>query len=307
MKQRVLKISLLAVVFLMASATALFADGNNARKGAVNAFAKYYGQVIPSSLRSAQDALLYIDFENEDGKIPEALVNLGYTVTVATDWDDFSDKLNNGNYGLAVGFNQNLHWESWKPGLISALTTYIAGGGSVVFNDWTSDNDFAVLFQTSFTSNTNQTEMTLDSSIEENVPNPITLANTDWAVFSTGLEATGDGEVLATFANGDDAIVRGNSGRTIILGYLTDTPPVDNRQQLFENLFQAVAPVVPTSSIAINVTMVPNVTYDSGTQSAQDAINDAREEDEIEVYYNPIDVLLINKKLHIHYIFNSPM
>jgi len=104
MKQRVLKISLLAVVFLMASATALFADGNNARKGAVNAFAKYYGQVIPSSLRSAQDALLYIDFEHEDGKIPEALVNLGYTVTVATDWDDFSDKLNNGNHHWCVKF-----------------------------------------------------------------------------------------------------------------------------------------------------------------------------------------------------------
>jgi len=54
---------------------------------------------------------------------------------------------------------------------------------------------------------------------------------------------------------------------------------------------------------AINVTMDPPITYDS----VQEAIEDASEGDEIEIYnYNPEEALIINKELHIHYIFNRP-
>ena len=260
MKKTVLKISLVVVLFMVYAAT-LFANEKNGPQGSTNAFAKNYGQVIPSSVKGAQDALLFIDFEVQDGKIPEALVSLGYTVKVATDWYDFSSKLNSGSYGLAVGFNQNDPWGSWKPGLLSALTNYIAGGGAVVFNDWQSDNDFAILFQASFMGNENQTIMNLDPSIETNLPNPITLVKHSWTVFSTGLTTTGGAEVLATFANGDAAIVRGNVGKTIILGYLTDTPPAANRQQLFENLFEAVAPSVPLTNWALGFGLLLMLTF----------------------------------------------
>ncbi len=253
MKAQLLKISL-AVILCVVSATALFADGNNARQGSPNAFEKYYGQVLESSTRGALDALLYIDYELQDGKIPEALVSLGYTVTVATDWFDFSIKLNTGTYALAVAFNQQWPWTQFghKATVLSALTNFISSGGAVVFNDWKTDNDFAVLFETSFTFNNNQTMVNLDPSIAYNLPNPITLTNNGWSIFSTGLVPIGGGIPFATFGNGDAAIVKGNAGKTIILGYLTDAPPAAHRQQLFENLFEAVAPPPPPPPVPLS-------------------------------------------------------
>lgn len=254
MKRKVYAVTMIAVLLTSLSyANFSMAQVNNVQQWEPNVFEKYYGQTIESGVKGSQDALLYIDLELEDGKIPEALLNLGYSVTVATDWYDFADKLNTGDYGLAVGFNQNLNWGAWKAGLLSALENYIAGGGSVVFNDWRRDNDFALLFQTSFTSNTNQTIMHLNPSIEDGLPNPITLSNPGWTVFSTGLTATGDAQAVATFGNGDDAIVKGNAGRTIILGYLTDAPPAAHRQQLFENLFlEVTSPPPPPAAVPIS-------------------------------------------------------
>jgi len=255
--------TLILSVVLLFSASMLIAESTNAPQGATNAFEKYYGQVLESATRGDLDALLYIDYELQDGKIPEALLNLGYTVTVATDWYDFSDKLNTGNYGLAVAFNQNASWGAWKPDVLTALTNYIAGGGVVVFNDWTTNNDFAVLFEVSFTGNFNQTIMNLDPSIEYNVPNPITLSNAGWSIFSTGLVPIAGGIPLATFANGETALVRGNGGKTIILGYLTDAPPAAHRQQLFENLLVAVAPSppVPLSNWALYLGILLMLTF----------------------------------------------
>ena len=264
MKTKLLKFSL--AVFCMISTISLFAEGNNAPEGATNTFAKYYGQVIGSS-RGAADALLYIDLEHSDGKIPEALIHLGYTVTVATDWYDFTNKLNAGNFGLAVGFNQQYNWGDWKPGLLTAFTNYIAGGGALVFNDWKMDNDFAVFFNAEYTGVYNQTPMHLDPSIEYNVTNPMPLSNPGWYVFSTGVNATGDAETLATFPNGNGAIIRSNNGKAIIIGYLTDTPLAQDRQQLFENLFVAVAPPpippqpVPLSNWALYVGIALMLTF----------------------------------------------
>jgi hypothetical protein len=266
MKTKLFLTTMLAIMVCL-SANMLFAQDNNALEGSVNSFEPHYGQVFESPARGAQDALLYIDFELADGKIPEALLNLGYTVTVATDWFDFSTKLNNGDYGLAVAFNQNEYWTTTgaKPTLLSALTNYINNGGSVVFNDWVLDNDFATLFEANFTGNINQTEMNLDPSIEGGVPNPIILANPGWSVFSTGLISMGSSQDLATFANGDVAIVKGNGGKTIILGYLTDTPPEAHRQQLFENLFVSVtvppAPPVPVSNWALYIGILLMLTF----------------------------------------------
>lgn len=231
----------------------LTAQENNTAPGSSNSFEKYLGKTIESNMKGPLDALVYIDYEIEDGKVLDALTALGYTATVATDWNDFSTKLGANNYGLAVAFNQNYAW-SVKATVLSALDTYITNGGSVVFGDWTTDNDFAALFEAQFTGVNNQTEMTLDPSIASGLPNPISLVSTGWGTFSTGLTALGGGEVLATFPNGNASIVRGNGGKTVILGYLSDTPPEAYRQQLFMNLFEGVAPqpsVVPVSNWAI--------------------------------------------------------
>ena len=254
MKKKLFTATLL-VMFMMTSSFSnlLIAQESNAVTGSTNFFEKYYGKTIESSMRGQMDALVYIDMELQDGKVLDALAALGYTVTVATDWYDFSTKLGSNNYGLAVGFNQQWSWTTTgaKPTVMAAFATYIANGGSIVYGDWKTDNDIAALFEAQFTGINNQSLMTLDPSIANGLPNPLTLANPGWSIFSTGLTALGGGQVLATFPNGDASIVRGNGGRTIILGYLSDTPPEANRQQLFENLFQGVAPSVPLSDWAI--------------------------------------------------------
>jgi len=61
---------------------------------------------------------------------------------------------------------------------------------------------------------------------------------------------------LATFPNGDAAVIRGNGGNTIILGYLSDTPPDADRQMLFENVIKSTtcggfAQEIPVSNWAI--------------------------------------------------------
>jgi hypothetical protein len=263
MNTNFLKSALIAIVLLV-STSFVSADNTNAPQASVNAFAKHYGQVIEPSERGPLDALVYIDYEIEDGKVLDALMNLGYTTTVATDWFDFSNELNTGDYGLAVAFNQNFTWTSTgaKPTLLPALTSYIANGGSVIFGDWTTDNDFATLFEAQFTGVNNQSQMTLDPSIADGLPNPLTLSNTGWGIYSTGLLAIGGGQALATFPNGDASIVRGNSGRTIILGYLSDTPPAGDRQQLFENLFEvATDPPVPISNWALYIGIFLMITF----------------------------------------------
>lgn len=210
----------------------------NHGKDASNAFRDYMGTTVKSVDKELNTALVYIDFEFQEGKTLEALANLGYTVTVAFDWNDFNNKLDNNDYGLVVFFNQGQALGA----SLTAVTNYINNGGSAVFTDWTRNASFASLFQIQFTDNNNETVMHLDPRIEESVSNPMTLTNTGWTqIFSTGLAPTGDGEILATFdISGDAAIVRANEGRTIVLGYLSDVPPVGDRQQLFENLFIAV-------------------------------------------------------------------
>lgn len=253
-----------AILVVLFSANLVIANESNAPQGSVNVFEKNYGKVIESPNRGPLDALVYIDYEIQNGQVLNALAALGYTATVAVDWFDFSTKLNTGAYGLAVAFNQYLPWETTgaKPTLLPALTAYIGNGGSVVFGDWTTDNDFAALFEAQFTGFNNQTIMTLDPSIEAGLPNPLTLSNTGWGIYSTGLVAIGGGVSLATFPNGDAAIVRGNGGRTIILGYLSDTPPAAFRQQLFENLFiVSTTPPIPVSNWALFIGILLMISF----------------------------------------------
>jgi len=227
------------------------AQVNNLTSGKLNAFAPFYGTTQSQQTRGATDALVYIDSEIQDGKIVPALVELGYTVVVATSWSDFNTKLSFPTYQLAVMFNQN----SGMGADLAKVTSFINAGGSMVYADWTHSSSFATLFQATFTSIDNQTIMDLDPTISTGLPDPITLVNTGWGIFSTGLTANVGGQVLATFPNGNAAIVRGNSGRTIILGYLSDVPPADYRQQLFENLFiSVVEPDVTADPTSVSAT-----------------------------------------------------
>jgi hypothetical protein len=198
------------------------------------------------------DALYYADYTIQNDFAVAGLLNLGYNVTVASSWSDFDTKLASGAYGLAVAYNQG------DFGLPSGsiLQSYINGGGCVIFCDWSRNSGLASIFEASYSGVDNQSPMNvLNAGIASGITNPVVLTNPGWAyIFSVGLSATGGGQVLATFPNGNAAMVQGNGGKTIILGYLSDTPPAGDRQKLFENVVGATlcgGQEVPISDWAI--------------------------------------------------------
>src|SRR5438105_10000518 len=67
------------------------------------------------------DAVLGTDF------VHPALTALGHTVTTATDWTDFNNKLAGSPPQLAIALNQN----SGLGANLATMTTYINGGGRV--------------------------------------------------------------------------------------------------------------------------------------------------------------------------------
>jgi hypothetical protein len=220
----------------------------NALPGAENFYKDLFGTNVEAN-RSALDAVVFIDFSNGNDFVLPALTDAGYNVTVALNWGDFNTKLLSGSYGLAVGFSQNF----WSVPSAAAIQTFINNGGSMIFCDWTRDASLAGLFNASYTLHVNQTPVNIiDPTYGHLLTNPLALTNNGWGTWSMGMAATGGGQVLATFPNGDAAAIKGNGGRTIILGYLSDTPPSDERQQLFSNALDIInGREIPVSDWAI--------------------------------------------------------
>lgn len=226
---------------------------NKISTSAPNFYEKLYG-FSDATLRGALDALVYVDFATETDFVVPALTAQGFNVTVATGWSDFDTKLASGNYGMAVAFVQG---NAPHPSL-PVIQNFIDDDGCMIYCDWTSDNTYAAVFESSFTGSNNQNTVTIiDAGLATGLTNPFTLGNPGWGIYSTGLNAIGSGEVLATFENGNAAIVRGNSGHTIMLGYLSDTPPFAMRQPLFENVINSTIcgpnPAVPVSNWALYI------------------------------------------------------
>ncbi len=241
----------LLILFVAITFTSLSFAQNNAPLGADNYYESLYGTVQGD--RGATDALVYVDYSLLPDYVVPALTNQGFNVTVAIDWTDFNTQLASGNFGLAVAFTQN-----WGIGLsLTDAQNYINGGGCMIFADWHRTNTFANLFEANFTGSNNLTPFTIsDAMLSNGITNPVAISSPGWGTWSTGLTAIGSGEVLATFPNGDAAVIRGNGGNTIILGYLSDTPPDADRQMLFENVIKSTtcggfAQEIPVSNWAI--------------------------------------------------------
>ena len=83
----------------------------------------------------------------------------------------------------------------------------------------------AAAFGASWTGNDNQQPITQTASsvIWNGVTSPFGLSNPGWGSFSFGMQPT-TGQSVGSFPNGDSAIVVGNGGRTILDGFLEDTP-----------------------------------------------------------------------------------
>jgi hypothetical protein len=208
----------------------------NCPEGSYNFYQDLYGTT--TSNRGASDALFYTTGTHANDFIVPALTNQGFIVTIAASYADFNTKLATGNYNLAVVTNNGI---CCYLGLdYPTVQNFINNGGCMIFNDWEQTQAYANLFEASFIAGTNVTPFTItDPQLAIGITNPVAIANTDWGIWSTELSAIGSGEVLATFPSGSAAIVRGNNAHTILLGYLSDTPPAAERQLLFENVIKA--------------------------------------------------------------------
>jgi hypothetical protein len=210
--------------------------------------ANLIGQSLPAlSATPAGNALVFVDYSHSDDGVVSALHNKNFIVTVATDWNDFSAKLSSGNFHLAVGFAQNYPATTYGLSLL-AIQHFIENGGSMIFATWSdADASIATYFDAAFTGTNNLTTVTITDPIVANgLTNPFTLANPSWGIYSKGMSTLAGGEVLATFENGNAAMIRGNNGHTVILGYLSDTPSVvGNRDEIFTNIALAANVTVP--------------------------------------------------------------
>jgi hypothetical protein len=142
-----------------------------------------------------------------------ALSALGYTVTsTAGDLSGFTLT----DFDIVVYATQN----NSAPGSdLTALDSFIAGNGRVLFQTWTTGNPSLGADQTG---NTNEAILTVGPLFSTGLTNPLTVINPGWGVYSIGLSAT-TGTVAGSFGNGDAGIIVGNGGRTIWNGFLTDT------------------------------------------------------------------------------------
>lgn len=206
------------------------------RAYATNSVGTAYGNSV-SFTTSTPNALVYIDSSNGDDKVEEALAAQRCNVTIVTDGSDFATKIATGSYNLAVLFSQG----NSTPGSITTdiLSTYIATGGLMVYAtfDSGSGGNYAALFNAGFTGNVNLSTVTLNDAmmIAKAGTTSFTITNAGWGTYSTGLSATTGGTVLAAFENGEAAMILGNAGHTMMLGYLSDAPS-SNRQEIFESV-----------------------------------------------------------------------
>jgi len=274
------KFYLLFVFSLFFSAYSFGQESNLVEGSGPNYYEGLADQMTPMLLKSAsiltdeaavgKDALVYVDYALASDKVVEGLNTLGYATTLATSWPDFNTKLASGNFVLAVAFAQNFPASS-QGFSIPIAQTFINAGGDMLFATWTSSDAAIVnLFGASLSGHNNQSTVTItDPNLAAGITNPFTLSNPGWGIFSTGLTASTGSEVLATFENGDAAIVRANGGKTILLGYLSDTPNSEERQSIFEN----VVSILDKSGASLVVNAGLNQVVDEGAVVTLDASN----------------------------------
>lgn len=176
--------------------------------------------LVPVSGPAAK-VLYYNDFEIATNTFGQALAALGITPTVASSYAEFESDLASGTWSLVILMNQGSGDTTWETPLIN----YVQGGGHVIVASWTQPQNVAAAFGAFYTGNNDQSPITQTaaSPIWNGISNPFYLYSPGWGIWSTGLVAT-TGQSIGTFPNGDSGIVVGNSGNTVLNGFLGDTP-----------------------------------------------------------------------------------
>jgi hypothetical protein len=198
-----------------------------------------FGNVGATGVAGASAHVLYFTDVAPSGTDPymTAFAALGITPTVVpqasmTDpsaaYAAFATDLQAGGWDLVV-FQQRF----WSTGDFPSFSwttpflNYINGGGHVIYSTWYGSapvsTTVAAAFDASFTGNINQTVVNQvgSSPIWAGVPNPLNLTlNSQIITSDIGLRAATGGTAIGRYANGDDALIIGNNGKTILSGFM---------------------------------------------------------------------------------------
>lgn len=141
---------------------------------------------------------------------------------------NFIARLQEGGWDLVV-FQQRF-W--FVADVVAPFANYVTGGGRAIYSTWNRTQVFPaiapvfVAFGAASTGGANQTVVSQVAAhpIWDGVPSPLTLALDGTIGVSTiGLQAT-TGQAIGRWANGDDALIVSNSGRTVLSGFLPYLP-----------------------------------------------------------------------------------
>ncbi len=126
----------------------------------------------------------------------------------------------------------------------AALKSWIAADGYLAFSDYDATGIGVVAVATeleaAFDGTSNYESMTitrpqLANGLSSNI---VPLDVTIWTINNLGLDTLSGGKALATYDDTDSAaIVSGNDGRTMMIGFLSTTVAAGEGQQLYSNIF----------------------------------------------------------------------
>jgi len=185
----------------------------------------------------AATVLYYADSIIGTNYVTPALTAGSHTVTTAVSWADFNTKLAGGGYQLVIALNQNSGIGADLP----TMQNYIAGGGRVILADWTQTATFATALGGGYTGTTNQNSLNfLVPALSAGITKPQVLSNPGWGTYSMGETVGGSSTSVCSFPNSNSCAVSGNGGRTLLLGFLSDTPSATDGVRLWTNLINFV-------------------------------------------------------------------
>ena len=225
---------------------------------------------LAAAQAKAESILYFVDGNNGTDQMAMALATLsGNTVTLATSPTDFATKIASGTYNLGIFSAQQAYGADYSAAF-AALGTFVAGGGTAIVDSW-----FTVLgsdlapFGAGVTGDVNGPVVNM-TSFNAGVTNPVAISNPTppYATFSYGLTALSGASVAGTFSDpgnasgtdGEGAVVVGNSGRSIVNGFLNDTAGTSGEQiyinELTEITGSSSAVPEPSSLILLSTGLV---------------------------------------------------
>lgn len=186
--------------------------------------------------RDGWQALYHADGFVGTDPVRPALQRAGYAVTDAPSWSAFAEGLATHTYELAVGLNQQASVDV-DP---TVLTEYLAAGGLLMMADWTADEVVGTVLEAAYTDVIDQSPIHLtQDDVAAGVTNPLVIEDPGYgSTWSLGLAPQGTAQSMGTFPNEDAALVWGNDGQSLLLGFMADTVPAAEAPAFYDNLLR---------------------------------------------------------------------